>query len=116
VGHADYEKRWQKPGDETRTTIPSLDFPADPLRDIFYEFSSSNAQRADNIKLQDFRLSYQFLIGQKNISPPTRLEVFIYASNLGIIWKASKSGIDPDYYNTYLPPSKNFSIGIRANL
>jgi hypothetical protein len=43
--------------------------------------------------------------------------VFLNASNLGVLWRANKLGLDPEYQNANtLLPSKSFSIGLRANI
>src|SRR5690606_23856177 len=55
-GHADYSKRWQKPGDEQLTTVPSMTYPAVNNRDRFYAASEPNIIRGDLIRLQDVGL------------------------------------------------------------
>jgi hypothetical protein len=54
----DYARRWQKPGDEQRTNVPSFTYPTDSSRDQFYNQSSVNVEKGDNIRLQDARLAY----------------------------------------------------------
>ena len=108
----DYLKRWQKPGDERFTTVPSFIYPFDSLRDQFYSYSEPNFLRGDNIRLQDVRLGYTFKnnnhsLGFKDIT------LFAFASNLGIIWRANKEGIDPDYAN--YGPSKSVALGLNVN-
>jgi hypothetical protein len=39
IGHSDYALRWQKPGDETKTSVPSLVYPSQQARDDFYTYS-----------------------------------------------------------------------------
>src|SRR5690606_40592809 len=58
IGHHDYERRWQQPGDETSTTIPSMTYPAVSNRDRFYAASEPNIVRGDLLRLQDISLSY----------------------------------------------------------
>jgi TonB-linked SusC/RagA family outer membrane protein len=113
-GNADYAKRWQKPGDEKFTTVPSLPSPVDD-RSSFYEYSTAVVEKADNIRLQDIRLSYDFNPGMFHQLPFRKMQVYLYAANLGIIWQASKSGVDPDYYSTGIPPSKSVAIGLNFN-
>jgi outer membrane receptor protein involved in Fe transport len=36
AGHPDYALRWQHPGDEAHTSVPSLVYPADGMRDSFF--------------------------------------------------------------------------------
>lgn len=103
--HRDYALRWQKPGDENITNVPSLEYPANYARESFYRNAGVLIQKGDHARLQDVRVSYQF--------EKARLQLYAYVNNLGIIWKANKYDIDPDYVNS-LPQSKTFSIGISA--
>jgi TonB-linked SusC/RagA family outer membrane protein len=109
----DYDKRWQKPGDELITSIPSLYYPVDVNREFFYKDAEINVEKGDHIRLQDIRLDY-------NISNLVRKKVFksgsifIYANNLGIIWKTTKSWVDPDFVGTsaiYFPNQRSISVG-----
>lgn len=104
--HKDFYKRWQKPGDELVTSVPSFVYPNDASRDEFYQTSAINIMKADNIRLQYINIGYTF---SKNI------QIYLNASNLGIIWKASKDSIDPDYLEAG-PPSQSYTIGVRAAL
>jgi TonB-linked SusC/RagA family outer membrane protein len=97
-GHADYSLRWQKPGDEQYTTVPSFTFPQDPYRDQFYQYSEVTVQRGDNIRLQDIRLQYDWSNRDTRKLPFKTLQLFFYANNLNLVlWQKSKSGVDPDF-------------------
>lgn len=109
-GNSDYTQRWQKPGDEKITNVPSMVYPADYDRDQFYTYSEATVGNAGTIRLQDLRLGYRFT----RVNPFKALEVYAYASNLGIIWRANKWGIDPDY-GTGIPAPKTLSIGLKAD-
>jgi len=113
VMNSDFYKRWQKPGDQNITTVPSMDYPADPNRDAFYAASQPNFIRGDNIRLQDIRLDYNLHFRTKQLGM-TNLGIYLYASNLGILWRANNQHIDPDYIT--LPPSRSIALGLRANL
>lgn len=108
--HSDFTKRWRQPGDELRTNIPSMVFPANSLRDEFYGYSSVLVERGDHIRLQDIRCSYQFS-GNRVFN---NLELYIYSSNLGIIWRANKQGIDPDFQLSQYVAPRSISIGVNA--
>lgn len=114
AGHSDYEKRWQKAGDENHTTVPSFEYPADFNRDGFYAYSEALVENGDHIRLKDVRLSYMFKIGKDKLSA-TRAEVFCYVNNIGLIWTANQHGIDPDYVNI-APVSRTYSFGLRVDL
>ncbi|MFD2556293.1 SusC/RagA family TonB-linked outer membrane protein [Sphingobacterium tabacisoli] len=116
IGQADYYKRWQQPGDENSTTIPSMNYPADGNRDSFYANTEVNVHRADHIRLRDVRL--QYVINKETLPrlPIQSVQFFLNASNLNIIlWRANKKGLDPDLsypsqYQTY-PSSKVWTMG-----
>lgn len=111
-GHADYSNRWKKPGDELRTSVPSLPAVMDN-RDNFYTYSSDLVERGDHIRLQDMRLSYNLNQSTLRILPFSNAQISVYASNLGILWRANKSGVDPEaIYSIPVPKSIAFSLNI----
>lgn len=115
VATADYEKRWQKPGDELLTNVPAFvytNYPQFNNRDAFYASSEINVLKADNIRLQYFNIGYA-IAGKKIKLPLEQLQVYFNAANLGILWRANKEHLDPDYPNT-LPLPKSFTVGVRA--
>jgi TonB-linked SusC/RagA family outer membrane protein len=110
VASSDYEKRWQKPGDELVTNVPSFQYPVDSRRDNFYALSSINVLPADNIRLEYINFSYS-VRSKKNWFD--NVHVYANAANLGLIWKKNKEGLDPDYPSTF-PPVKTWALGIKA--
>lgn len=115
AGYSDYDQRWQKPGDETHTKVPSFIYPGDALRDQFYQESSINVEKADNIKLTDIYLNYD-LISKNKILGFKSLQIYLFANQLNfILWKANHAGIDPDILYGIKPPV-SYSAGIRATL
>lgn len=112
AGQYDYAKRWQKPGHENTTTVPSMKVNPETNRDFFYAHSEANVERADQIRLQEVKISYNFIKLLEKIYRVRSCYLYVYASNVGIIWRANKSRIDPDFL--YRPPmSSNFSVGAR---
>ena len=79
IGHPDYSLRWQKPGDEKVTNVPSMIYPGNSDRDAFYAGSEINILRADNIRLQDIRLQYYLENTAFKIIPVKSVQVFVYA-------------------------------------
>lgn len=112
VVHADYYKRWQQKGDEAFTTVPSLIYPSNSNRDNFYANSEANVSKGDHIRLQDISINYNFSGNFKGGSILKRLELYCYASNLGILWRANRYGLDPEYPTTF-PASIMCSFGLR---
>jgi TonB-linked outer membrane protein, SusC/RagA family len=111
--HNDFGKRWQKPGDENFTTVPSMIYPADQSRDAVYAYSDAVVEKGDHIRLQDLQLSYDFVKNTTNPKQPFKsFRLYVYANNLGIIWRANDKGIDPDFVNT-IPNARTISFGAR---
>jgi len=115
----DYNIRWMKPGDEKTTNVPSMVYPFDYDRSYFYEYSSINVDNGDNIRLQDINLSYDFNKAAYPRLPFNNLRLFLYANNIGILWRANHDGIDPDAVptagsNTTMPNPRSISFGIKG--
>ncbi|MDX3913959.1 MAG: SusC/RagA family TonB-linked outer membrane protein [Pseudosphingobacterium sp.] len=118
VGHSDYALRWQKPGDEAHTNVPVNLYTTNTNRDAFYNGSSVLVEKGDHIRLQYLNLAYDFKIPANGKRGIKGLQVYFNASNLGIIWKANKAGIDPDFNigsNSLINPA-NYSLGLKAKL
>lgn len=106
--HQDYTQRWQQPGDEKKTNVPSLAYPINSPRESYYTYSSVLVEKGDHIRLQDILLSYT-LSGRSHAT-----QIFMNASNVGIIWRANRSGTDPDLL-VGVPNRMQVSFGIRSN-
>lgn len=116
LGHSDYALRWQKPGDEAWTQVPSNLYVSNTGRDAFYAGSAALVEKGDHIRLQYINLSYDLSKKQWQGIPFTSMQIYTNLSNLGILWQASKSGRDPDYNigNFMLTPPLTYTIGMRA--
>lgn len=112
ANHSDYAKRWRQPGDEQSTVVPSLPMTANNNRDLFYRYSSALVDRADNVRLQDIRLGYRLGSGKQKGFPTG--ECYLLATNLGMVWKASKFGLDPE--NQRFNQPMVISLGFRMNV
>lgn len=113
-GHSDYALRWQKPGDELKTSVPSMVYPSNSGRDAFYTMSEATVEKADNIRLKDIRISYSLERSMFRHLPLQKIQLYAYSENLGFIWKASRYSTDPDTGSDLSLP-KTFSLGLRAN-
>jgi TonB-linked SusC/RagA family outer membrane protein len=116
-GSSDFANRWQNPGDELKTYIPS--FPVQTLntsaRSTFYQASSVLVQKGDNIRLRDVSVNYQIpTLPWIKSTPFSALELYMYYYPDQVIWKATKMDVDPDYPT--LNPSKTITFGLRATL
>jgi TonB-linked SusC/RagA family outer membrane protein len=119
--NSDFSKRWKKPGDEKLTNVPAMgNYIGTNESDRFYNNSSATVAKGDHIRLQDFSLSFDLdRSNWKNI-PVKNVQLYFYANNLGILWKANDFGLDPDRVPANAdrlanPMPKNFSFGIKTN-
>jgi TonB-linked SusC/RagA family outer membrane protein len=110
-GNADYARRWQKPGDEQSTNVPSMTYPLASNRDVFYSGSEVLVEKGDHIRLQYITASYEFTRKQYSRLPFQKLRMFITGNNLGILWRANSLKLDPDYADNAIPPSASFTLG-----
>ncbi|WP_081675057.1 SusC/RagA family TonB-linked outer membrane protein [Daejeonella oryzae] len=114
TGHADFAERWQKPGDESRSSVPSMIYPADETRDEFYTNSSALVEKGDNLRVQDVNLTYSF---NDRLLKAIKIRDFSLNLNLrnpGFIWRSNKLGLDPDYTG-FTPQRESLAFGIKAN-
>lgn len=117
ISHPDYALRWQQPGDEQFTNVPSFIYPANPDRDYFYQNSEINVLRGDNIRVQDIGLQYN-RSARSSKSLIRSMGLFLSANQLNIIlWKKDKSDYDPEITGGsgfVPPPSKSWTAGVRV--
>jgi TonB-dependent starch-binding outer membrane protein SusC len=114
-GYADYAKRWQQPGDENRTAVPSMVYPLVANREAYYQNAAVLAEKADLIRLQYITLAYSLTRVQVKQLPVQAVQLYANLNDLGLIWRANKHQLDPDYTTAAIPPSKNIAVGVRVN-
>lgn len=114
LGHGDFSKRWQAPGDEKETNVPSLQYPlVSSQRDDFYRYSEATVYRADHIRLQDIGLTYRLRSRHmKFLADP---QIYALASNLGIVWRKNKGNKDPEA-DSAIRQRHTLSFGIRFGI
>ncbi|SHO65368.1 SusC/RagA family TonB-linked outer membrane protein [Algoriphagus zhangzhouensis] len=112
ISHGDYERRWQEPGDEQTTNVPSDPGARNAYRNGFYLNSSALVEKGDHIRMQDVRLAYTWPKKEGGKPLFNSLETFVYINNLGVLWKATDAVQDPDYILS--PSLTTFSFGLRA--
>lgn len=112
-GHRDYAKRWQKPGDEIITTVPSFVYPINDRRESFYSLSEINTLKGDHIRLQYLNVGYTLRNNGKGKMPFKELQLYGNISNLGILWRANKEKLDPEYPSS-IRPVASFSFGLKS--
>lgn len=108
----DFVERWQSPGDELYTTVPSMPSGLVSNRDVVYEHASVLVHKGDNIRLKDMKIGYTF----SKLSKIKDLSVYCYANNIGILWKANKVNIDPDRPYVSIVEPTTYMMGVSLNL
>lgn len=113
ISHSDFYERWQKPGDENRTNVPAMTYPANSLATSLYNYSAVLVEPGDHIRLQDIRFSVD-IISLVTSKVFQSAQLYMYIDNRKLLWKKTSKDIDPD--NVFNRPSpRTYSIGIRAN-
>lgn len=108
----DYAQRWQKPGDELGTIIPSMPQTSNTSRDQVFAYSDALVMDASHIRLQDLRINY---IIKNKFSDKLKIKnilIYSYINNLGMLWSANKFKLDPDYLDT-IPLQTTYSFGVK---
>jgi hypothetical protein len=115
IGNSEFSERWQQPGDELITSVPSMTYPAVTNRDKFYNLSEATIEKGDVVKLQDVNLAFNASRLPIHNHGIKSLRLFVNASNVTILWRANKKGIDPDF-GIGQPPAPVISFGITAGI
>lgn len=115
--HMDYLDRWQQPGDEFRTNVPSKQPVGETIQNsnTVYTSSAAMATKGDHIRLQDLCIRYMLPASVLAGSKLSNVSINAYARNLGLIWKNYDGKLDPDYYDAEYVAPKTFALGISVN-
>lgn len=113
TGSGDYAKRWQKPGDEIHSNVPSLIYPIDGNKEQFYAKSSAQILRGDNIRLEDIYFSYSIDSDKLKTLPIRKVKVYATVSNIALLYLANSEKIDP-YVNGSFKIPRRISIGLNV--
>lgn len=114
-GHVDYVNRWQQPGDELITNVPSLVYPVNSNRDFLYANSEILIEKGDHIRLQDIFLSYNLDPNWLRILRMSSLQISGYMNNIGLLWKANNAKLDPDYPLGGIISPRTTALSIKAS-
>lgn len=113
TANVDADLRWRQPGDELYTNVPSMVYPSNANRSTFYRTSSTLIESGDHIRLQDIQLGYDLYTRKWAPKKLGQLQVYGYVNNIGILWRANRYGIDPDYRES-IPAPLSMSVGIKT--
>lgn len=114
--HQEFAQRWRAQGDEVNTSVPSMIYPADPNRDEFYNESEVKVEKGDHLRLQYINISYNPGEMKRNPKLFQRITLYCNINDLGVIWRANKADIDPDYGTSGLPAATSYSLGIKLSM
>ncbi|WP_164111695.1 MULTISPECIES: SusC/RagA family TonB-linked outer membrane protein [Sphingobacterium] len=120
-GHRDFAIRWEQPGDELRTDVPSMLYPNNTNRDIFYQRASVLVEKGDHVRLQYINMGYEFRRRSESRIPFHSFRLYTQLDNLVILWKANKQGLDPDFQAyasaaaVSIPTPFLFTLGLKLN-
>lgn len=87
IGHSDFSKRWQAPGDEAITNIPAMVYPSNSSLESIYRLSEATVSKGDNIMLQFVSFSYKLPKMTKYNKLPG-MTISMNMNNLGYVWRA----------------------------
>ncbi|SEM65857.1 TonB-linked outer membrane protein, SusC/RagA family [bacterium A37T11] len=109
--HHDFNDRWQNPGDENRTDVPSWVYPnPNGNRDNFYLNSEALVLPADHIRLEDINFSYTVPV----LGAFRNMRLYIYLSQSELLWTKNREHIDP-YYPNGRQVRGTLSFGLNTN-
>ncbi|MCW2263165.1 MULTISPECIES: SusC/RagA family TonB-linked outer membrane protein [Sphingobacterium] len=112
--------RWRKEGDEAITNVPGIVNDANQFNSISrYRDADILVISGSHVRLQQINLGYAFPSNFLKKTPFKSLNVNASVRNLGLLWKANKAGVDPQYLGTSnynnLPPAKQFFFSINTS-
>lgn len=113
LGHGDYNQRWQHPGDENKTNIPSFTYPLNVNRNNFFSGSEILVEKGDHIRLQDIRVAYDVPVGKLRCIKSINL--YTYINNVGILWRSTDTKIDPDFVSNRFVNPTTYAVGLQCN-
>lgn len=114
--HTDYLDRWKQPGDEMKTHVPAATDSYSVQADIAYSRSQVLITKGDHIRLDEMGMTYALRGQAVNFLPATSsIRLTFYARNLGILWRANKLGIDPEYPLSSYPALRSYALGIQVD-
>jgi hypothetical protein len=118
----DIARRWENPGDESRTKIPGLNgTPSEVNYSLMrYQYSDINVLSSDYIRLREISLTYELPAAWMNKWMAKGGTVGMAVRNLGLLWKANHAGYDPDFISyangAYsLPASRSYNFSLKLN-
>ncbi|MFD2556182.1 SusC/RagA family TonB-linked outer membrane protein [Sphingobacterium tabacisoli] len=116
VYHMDYFDRWQKPGDEQFTNVPAYSDVYNGNGSTNYNFSDALITRGDLVRLRDITFGYTITKSRMPKLPFQSMRITGNVANLGLLWKANKEGLDPDYHAAEFVLPRSYNLGLQLSL
>lgn len=116
-GNGDYAKRWVQPGDEQYTYVPSQVYTNSPQfsnRNLFYSTSQVLVRNGSHIRFDDVNLTYTLSNKMLKSTAFQSVQIYLYASNLGLLWTSDKEGVDPLYQGSIREKSRA-AVGLNVS-
>ncbi|MCA5004056.1 SusC/RagA family TonB-linked outer membrane protein [Sphingobacterium bovistauri] len=112
IAFSDILDRWMQPGDEVKTNSPSFVYPVQSQRDQVYRQAEINILKADHIRFEYINVSWRkkILLAEHSYL----FDIFLNASNIGLIWVKNEYGIDPEFQNRQYP-LRTAALGFKLN-
>lgn len=114
-GFSEWSHRWQKPGDELETNVPSMVYPVNTQRETTYASAELKVQRGDHVRLQYVNFHYDFVTKGLRGSKIRSLRVYANLANIGVLWKRGTYHHDPTYGYGNMPPATTYSLGLKTS-
>lgn len=115
--YSEWNQRWQQPGDEQRTEVPSMVYPAISGRESrLYRHSEIKVQRGDHIRLQYVNLHYDLASRKLLNNKINNIRIYFNVANIGLVWKRGDYTHDPMFGYDNIPPSTAYSLGLRFSM
>ncbi|WP_164124312.1 SusC/RagA family TonB-linked outer membrane protein, partial [Sphingobacterium luzhongxinii] len=114
-GHGEYADRWQQPGDEKWTDVPSREYPYNASRDRLYQYASINVLRGDHLRLENIKLNYTAPARSVFGSTFKQIDAFLFVQNIPLVWLRNKAGMDP-YDTQSLRNGIQWSLGLNFTI
>lgn len=118
----DIAKRWQQPGDETKTNVPGLNGSGGEVSYSLarYQFSDINVLSSSYIRFRELSLTYELPTAWMRKVQAKGASLGLAVRNLGLIWKGNGQGYDPDFINYAnggysLPASRSYNFSCKLN-
>jgi hypothetical protein len=110
--------RWQKPGDEAITNVPSyvadMGVSYSRRNTDYYTMGDINVVSASFIKLRDVTFSYELQNKVLQFLRIQRASIFTQATNF-LVWTANKDGFDPEFGGSVPPYKHSYSLGVNLS-